>query len=63
MKLVLEKLSALEEVHKKCELEKTSLRNEIMKKDGAGDEGYKTMEFTVGKDGKEQMEYQLREVR
>ena len=59
LKLVLEKLAALEELHKKCEIEKTSLRDEIMTR--TGDEGYKTMELVVGKE-KEELEYQLEEV-
>ena len=56
----MEKLAALEELHKKCEIQKTSLRDEIMTR--SSDEGYKTMELVVSKE-KEELEYQLQEVR
>ena len=59
LKLVLEKHAALEEQHKKCEKEKTALRNEIMERNG--DEGYKTMELIVGKE-KQELEIQLQQV-
>jgi hypothetical protein len=63
LKLVLEKLEALEELHKKCGLEKSSLRSEILERSGGnGDEGYKTMEFIVGKE-KEELQYQLQQVK
>ena len=51
----------MEELHKKCAIEKTSLRDEIMKRSGNGDEGYQTMELTVGKE-KQELQYQLEEV-
>lgn len=60
--MVLEKHSDLEELYKKCEVEKKSLRDEIMERTHGGDEGYKTMEFIVGKE-KQELEYQLQDVR
>ena len=50
----------MEELHKKCEVEKTTLRSEIMER--SGDEGYKTMEFVVTKE-KQEFETQLQQVR
>lgn len=62
LKLVRKKLEALEELHKKCELEKTTLRDEMMKRSGNKDEGYQTLEITVAKE-KQELEYQLKEVK